>query len=136
MFRARDAAYVAKRANHGSSPRGDSFSTTRRSAALAKPSGALVLVVIDVVSATSTEAKRSTSATPHHLFSYAQYLAREQETGLKHEFQSGQIFAMAGGTPEHARLITEVALALRSLVDPSKCRIFVSELKVRVKRRG
>jgi Uma2 family endonuclease len=76
------------------------------------------------------------SASHHHTFSYADYLARERETGLKHEFLGGQIFAMAGGTPEHARLITEVAFSLRGLVDPTKCRIFVSELKVRVEATG
>lgn len=76
------------------------------------------------------------SASPHHTFSYADYLAREQETGLKHEFLGGQIFAMAGGTPEHARLITEVALSLRGLIDPARCRVFVSELKIRVGATG
>jgi Uma2 family endonuclease len=76
------------------------------------------------------------SATPHHVFSYAEYLLRERETGLKHEYLGGQIFAMAGGTPEHARLISEVAFALRALIDPSKCRVFVSELKVRVQATG
>jgi len=55
---------------------------------------------------------------------------------MKHEFLGGQIFAMAGGSPEHARLITEVAFALRSLIDPATCRIFVSELKVRVEATG
>lgn len=45
---------------------------------------------------------------PHHRFTYADYLQREQETGLRHEWLDGEIFAMAGGSPEHARLIAEV----------------------------
>jgi hypothetical protein len=45
------------------------------------------------------------AAVPHHVFSYREYLERETETGLKHEFLRGQIYAMAGDTPEHARLI-------------------------------
>jgi Uma2 family endonuclease len=57
------------------------------------------------------------SATPHHIFTYEEYLARERETGLEHEFLDGQIFAMSGGTPEHARLIAEVSFALRGLID-------------------
>ena len=44
-------------------------------------------------------------ATPHHVFSYEEYLERERVTGLKHEFLEGNMFAMAGGTPEHVRLI-------------------------------
>src|SRR5438128_1779113 len=69
-------------------------------------------------------------------FSYQEYLAREQETGIKHEFLRGQIFAMAGGTPEHARLIAEVAYRLRGIIDPTRCRIFSSELKIRVAATG
>ncbi|MBI4956716.1 MAG: Uma2 family endonuclease [Myxococcales bacterium] len=76
------------------------------------------------------------TATPHHVFSYAEYLARELETGLKHEFLHGQIFAMSGGTPEHARLIAAVTMALGRLVDPKRCRVFTSDLKVRVTATG
>lgn len=75
-------------------------------------------------------------ATAHHLFSYEEYLARERETGLKHEFLAGQIFAMAGGTPEHARLLAEVAFVLRGMIDPTRCRVFTSELKIRVEATG
>lgn len=75
-------------------------------------------------------------ATPHHVFTYAEYLARERETRLKHEFLRGQIFAMAGGTPEHARLISEVTFMLRGSIDPARCRVFTSELKIRVQATG
>jgi Uma2 family endonuclease len=73
---------------------------------------------------------------PHHVFTYREYLERERETGLKHEFLRGQIYAMAGGTPEHARLIAATTIALGSVVDPLKCRIFTSDLKVRVRATG
>lgn len=73
---------------------------------------------------------------PHHVFTYREYLKRERETGLKHEFLRGQIFAMAGGTPEHARLIAAVTIALGRMLDPRRCRIFASELKIRVPSTG
>ena len=73
---------------------------------------------------------------PHHIFSYDEYLARERDTGLKHEFLSGEVFAMAGGTPEHARLITEVSYAIRSGLDPRQCRLFSSDLKINVEATG
>jgi Uma2 family endonuclease len=76
------------------------------------------------------------SATPHHVFTYAEYLARETETGLKHEFLGGQVFAMAGGTPEHARLIAATTIALGRMIDPKTCRLFTSELKIRVEATG
>ena len=75
-------------------------------------------------------------AARHHLFSYAEYLAREQETGLKHEWLDGELFAMAGGSPEHARLIAAVTHALSSLVEPRRCRVYTAELKIRVAASG
>jgi hypothetical protein len=33
-------------------------------------------------------------------YSYAEYLALEGSSNVKHEFLDGQIYAMAGGTPE------------------------------------
>ncbi len=71
-----------------------------------------------------------TATAPHHVFSYAEYLAREQETGLRHEFLGGAIYAMAGGTPEHARLIATIAHMLLGALDPKRCRVFSSELKI------
>ncbi len=35
---------------------------------------------------------------------YAEYLAREATSEVKHEFLRGDVWAMAGGTPSHARL--------------------------------
>lgn len=72
----------------------------------------------------------------HTVFTYAEYLAREHETDLKHEWLEGQVFAMAGGTPEHARLIAEVSYAVRGALDPKRCRVFAAELKIRVQASG
>jgi len=77
-----------------------------------------------------------TSRAAHHVFGYAEYLQRERETGLRHEFLDGQIFAMTGGSPEHARLIAEMTFALRSAVDPERCRVFSSDLRVRIPATG
>jgi hypothetical protein len=33
---------------------------------------------------------------------YAQYLSLEAETGARHEWLGGRVYAMAGGSPEHA----------------------------------
>ena len=75
-------------------------------------------------------------AARHHVFSYAEYLARERETELKHEWLDGEIFAMAGGSPEHARLIAAVTHALSSLVNPARCRVYTAELKIRIAPSG
>ena len=73
---------------------------------------------------------------PHHVFSYDAYLEHEKLTGAKHEFVNGQVFAMSGGTPEHARLTFRVAAALDRMIDPARCRVFSSDLKVRVRATG
>ena len=73
---------------------------------------------------------------PHHLFSYAEYLEREQQSGMKHEWCGGQIFAMAGGTPEHARLAARMIAALVALALPRGCEVFGSDLKIRIAATG
>ena len=40
----------------------------------------------------------------HH--SYAEYLALEDESQTRHEYLDGEIYAMAGGTPDHVALAT------------------------------
>ncbi len=39
----------------------------------------------------------------HHRFSFDEYLMLEEDSGIKHEFLDGQVCAMSGGTPDHAR---------------------------------
>lgn len=39
-----------------------------------------------------------------HRYRFADYLALEEASNTKHEFLSGEIYAMACGTPEHAAL--------------------------------
>jgi Uma2 family endonuclease len=63
-------------------------------------------------------------------YSYADYLALEDESLTRHEYFDGEIYAMAGGTPEHAALISATFSAvLRHL--PGSCRIFTSDLRLR-----
>jgi hypothetical protein len=35
---------------------------------------------------------------------YAEYLAAEAVSEVRHEYLNGEVWAMAGGTPEHAAL--------------------------------
>lgn len=63
---------------------------------------------------------------------YAAYLAAEEASDIKHEFLRGEVYAMAGGTPEHAGLsaaaTSELILALRG----RPCRVYSSDLRVRI----
>jgi Uma2 family endonuclease len=58
----------------------------------------------------------------------------EAESSTRHEFLSGEIFAMAGGTPEHAAMAAEVIGQFRLQGGP--CRVFTSDLGVRVMATG
>jgi hypothetical protein len=40
----------------------------------------------------------------HARYTYAQYVAVEQQSDIKHEFLDGAIYAMAGGTQRARRL--------------------------------
>ena len=67
---------------------------------------------------------------------YAEYLTAEAVSEVRHEFLNGEVWAMAGGTPEHAALaaalIGELAAALRG----KPCRVYTSDLRVRVLATG
>jgi Uma2 family endonuclease len=41
-------------------------------------------------------------------YTYGEYLSFEASSNVKHEFFDGQIYAMAGGTPDHASLSAAV----------------------------
>ena len=44
--------------------------------------------------------------------SYDDYLALERSSETKHEYVNGEVFATAGGTPEHGRLAINLAALL------------------------
>jgi len=66
----------------------------------------------------------------------AEYLALEELAGTRHEYYNGQIFAMAGGTPEHAQLSSSVGRELGNALRGKTCRVFSSDLRVRVEATG
>jgi len=69
----------------------------------------------------------------HH--TYAEYLALEEESTVRHEYLDGEIYAMAGGSPDHAALAAAVIAVLGSRL-PSGCRVFSSGLRLRIPSTG
>jgi Uma2 family endonuclease len=45
-----------------------------------------------------------TQLAPRHSHSFAAYLQIEEVSGVQHEIYAGEIYAMAGGSPEHAAM--------------------------------
>jgi Uma2 family endonuclease len=71
-----------------------------------------------------------------HRYSYADYLELEEASNVKHEFLAGEIYALAGGSPDHAALAANLIAALLACVGSRPCRVFSSDLRVRVLATG
>jgi len=71
-----------------------------------------------------------------HRYSFSDYLALEEASNTKHEFLDGEIYGMAGGTPEHAALSVAVSSALLAQLRGGPCRVYSSDLRVRALATG
>jgi Uma2 family endonuclease len=77
----------------------------------------------------------SASHAPRHRHTFAEYLEIEEVARVRHEFFDGEIYAMAGGTPEHAAMAAAVTGVLARQL-PKPCRVYSSDLRVRVLATG
>lgn len=73
---------------------------------------------------------------PHHEYTFEEYVQLERDSPIKHEFLNGEIYAMAGGTPEHAALAMYLGNALIERLRGGHCRVYSSDLNVRVRTTG
>lgn len=63
---------------------------------------------------------------------YAAYLELERTSNEKHEFLRGEVWAMAGGTPQHSLLAAKVGAELTAALKGRPCAVFNADLRVRV----
>lgn len=78
------------------------------------------------------------SQPPEHLpgrYTVEQYLRLERDSALKHEFRDGQIIDMAGGSAEHSLIIANLIGELRARLKGSPCRVYDSNLRVRIAKK-
>ncbi|MBE7454399.1 MAG: Uma2 family endonuclease [Kofleriaceae bacterium] len=73
---------------------------------------------------------------PLHRYTYAEYVALEQESPTKHEFLDGEIYAMAGGSEDHSAIAANVISALVVAVGDRPCRVHTSDLRLYVEAVG
>ena len=64
--------------------------------------------------------------------SYEEYIAMLEASDVKLEFVDGIVYAMSGGTAEHARLSMSIGAELRAALRGSPCAVYSSDLKMRV----
>jgi len=78
----------------------------------------------------------STTRAAHRAYTFEEYLQLAEASNIKLEFVDGEIFAMAGGSLEHARRITNIARLLGNQLEDERCAAFTAELRVRVLATG
>jgi Uma2 family endonuclease len=81
-----------------------------------------------------TESMATASHPVFHTFT--EYVRLEEESTVRHEFVGGRIYAMAGGTPERSALKVAMILRLGRAVEGGRCRVYDSDLRVRVRKTG
>jgi Uma2 family endonuclease len=63
--------------------------------------------------------------------SYAEYLRQERLELHKHEWIDGEVFAMVGGTPEHARLTARLTRLVGNAIEGGPCAVYSGDLRIR-----
>lgn len=65
-------------------------------------------------------------------FTAADFLAWDATQAARHEFLSGEVYAMAGAGEAHVTVMLNVAMALRQHLAGTSCRTFAADMKLRV----
>jgi len=79
---------------------------------------------------------RMAAAAAHTRTSYGEYLAIDEASDAKHELIDGVVYAMSGGSPEHARLAMAIGGQLSAQLTGRRCAVYSSDLRVRVLATG
>ncbi len=65
-------------------------------------------------------------------FSAADFLAWEETQAEKHEFVSGEVFAMTGARQDHVVVSLNIASALKQRLRGTPCRAYIANMKLHV----
>ena len=64
------------------------------------------------------------------------YLKGEETSPIRHEYLSGQIFAMPGGSEEHNCIAGNIYASLLTHLRGSGCKTFIADMKVKIAHRS
>ena len=65
------------------------------------------------------------------LYSEEEYLALEREAEERHEYLDGEIYAIAGESPEHGAICTNLTRIISTQLLGTRCQAFSKDMKVR-----
>ena len=69
---------------------------------------------------------------PNAPMTAAEFLAWDEHQTLRREFVRGEVFAMAGGEDRNNTVAVNLVMALRGHLSGSPCRVYMSDIKLRV----
>jgi Uma2 family endonuclease len=67
-------------------------------------------------------------------FTAADFLIWDETQTIRHEYFHGDVFAMAGGSDNHATVILNVAIAVRQALKGTPCRVLTQDVKLHVEK--
>ena len=76
------------------------------------------------------------AAQPNIYLTPEEYVNRERKSDYRSEFYAGQVFALAGGSRSHNLIVTNVIAELRNQLRQRPCRVYPSDMRVRVPETG
>ena len=69
-------------------------------------------------------------------FTSEDYLTLERKAERKSEYFNGEIFAMAGASPQHVLIVTNVVAELRGQLKTSPCTVYSTDLRLKISATG
>ena len=76
------------------------------------------------------------SQPPRTLITVEAYLEQEERALDRHEYWNGEVFAMAGGSDEHADICANVVASLWSRLKGTRCKVRASDMRLRTRPSG
>jgi Uma2 family endonuclease len=76
-----------------------------------------------------------TPQTQPQRYTLEEYFRLERDSSVKHEFRHGEIIDMSGGTPSHSLITANVVGELRGRLKGSPCRVYDSNLRIRIAKK-
>ncbi len=77
-----------------------------------------------------------TIGAPKRRYTRAEYIAFERSSGTRNEFFDGVIYAMAGGSREHALYAANVIALLGAALRTKPCSVHTADLRIRIESTG
>lgn len=76
------------------------------------------------------------SSNPITLLTPEEYLSIERKAEYRSEYYAGEMFAMAGATRRHNRIVTNLSTALDNQLKSRPCNVYTTDMRVRVPATG